>query len=168
VAVHAPAPDRRRPGPTRSSRDDADVRITDNAGDNETPAPQAGPKPPIRVDAGVPPIAPPTPATPTPVVSAPKATLIVSPNAVTKVSGEIPTMRVDGITEKFADVQSKVCINDRGQVTSVKIIKALPEISDELSRTLSTWRYQPYTNGSGQLSAVCFPLSFRVVFKRAS
>jgi hypothetical protein len=164
-ATHAPtAADRKRPavGIGRGKEDD-DVRIT------ETPA-ETAPPPPVKqpakseAPAVVVPESPPPKASP----SGPKTVPTVAANAVAKISGAIPTMKVEGITDNFADVVSKVCIDDRGHVTSVKILKALPEITDELQRTLSGWRYQPYTNSAGQLSPACFPVSFRVVFKRAS
>jgi hypothetical protein len=85
---------------------------------------------------------------------------------VTKLSGDIPALKVNGITDNFADILAKVCIDDRGHVTSAKIVKALPEIAEELQHTLMTWRYKPYTNNSGQLSPACFPVSLHVVFKR--
>jgi serine/threonine-protein kinase len=171
-----PPPDRnRRTGVASragSGKDDADVRITDNSSETEVSPLPAGPKQPVRsIDAGVPPVTPAEPAKlpklPTVAIS-PKAVPIVSPNNVTKISGAIPTLKVEGLTEKFADVQSKVCIDERGNVTTVKMIKALAEITDELQRVLGTWRYQPYVNSAGQPSAVCFPVSFRVVFKRAN
>jgi hypothetical protein len=93
---------------------------------------------------------------------------VVSATAVTKLAGEIPTMKVNGITDNYADVISKMCIDDRGRVTSVKVLKAIPEIAGELQQILMGWRYKPYVNAAGQPSAACFPLSFRVVFKRAS
>jgi hypothetical protein len=144
------------------------VRITDNNPETEVPAVPKQPAKPL--DAGVPMVVPPDAATVTApaVATGPKVVPIVSPNNVTKLSGAIPTMKVEGVTDKFADVQSKVCIDERGSVTTVKIIKALPEISTELQRILGTWRYQPYSNSAGQPSAVCFPVSFRVVFKRAN
>ena len=174
TAHNTPAPDRdrnnkrggtgaiSRPGAGKDS--DNDVRITEP----EDPAPAPTPKTTIKPDAGVPAVATPEPAKPAaPVVTSAKTVPVVSPTAVTKLSGVIPTMKVEGVTDNYADVMSKVCIDDRGHVTSVKIIKALAEINEELQRVLSTWRYQPYTNPAGQLSPVCFPVTFRVVFKRA-
>jgi serine/threonine protein kinase len=123
----------------------------------------------VPIDAGVPPPVTPEPPKPPPVVpAAPKTTPVVAASAVTKLSGEIPTMKVNGITDNYADVLSKICIDDHGRVTSVKVIKAIPEIMDELQRTLLTWRYKPYANSAGQPSAACFALSFRVVFKRSN
>jgi hypothetical protein len=50
----------------------------------------------------------------------------------------------------------------------VKVLKAIPEIVDELQRALLGWRYKPYLNSAGQPSPACFALPFRVVFKRAN
>jgi serine/threonine-protein kinase len=149
-----------RPG---SAPSDDDVRITETPAEPTPPVPV---KQPLKPDAGVPAVATQTTAPP-PQTSATKTVPVVAANAVAKISGAIPTMKVEGVTDNYADVQGKVCIDDRGHVTSVKIIKALPEIIAELERTLTGWRYQPYTNTAGQLSPACFPVSFRVVFKRA-
>jgi hypothetical protein len=89
----------------------------------------------------------------------------VAPNAVTKLAGEIPAMKVTGVTESSADVVAKICIDDHGRVSSVKIVRALPQISDDLQRSLSIWRYKPYINAAGDASPACFPLTLRVVFK---
>ena len=135
------------------------MRITEPP---EPPAAKVTPKVPI--DAGVaaaPPVQP-------PVVAGPKTIPFVAANAVTKLSGTIPAMKVNGITENFADVVSKVCIDERGHVASVKLVKAMPEIADELQSNIMSWRYQPWNGPTGQPSAVCFPLTFRVVFKRAN
>ena len=140
-----------------------DVQITETEQEQVIPK-QTTPK--VIVDAGVP--QPPIDArimTP----SGPKVVAAVSPTAVTKISGTIPAMKVNGITENFADVASKVCIDERGHVLTVKILKALPEIAEELQSNLMQWRYQPYiAPATGQPAAACFPVSFRVVFKRAN
>ena len=59
----------------------------------------------------------------------------------------------------------KVCIDDQGAVSSVKVVKSPPQIAGELQRGLQSWRYAPYLNAAGLQSAACFPVSFRVVFK---
>ncbi|HEX7843431.1 MAG TPA: protein kinase [Kofleriaceae bacterium] len=99
---------------------------------------------------------------------APKATPLVAPTAVTKLSGEIPAIKVEGVQDNYTDVVAKLCIDDRGAVSSAKIIKALPEITEELRRSLESWHYKPYTNASGQVTPACFPVTFRVVFKRSN
>jgi serine/threonine protein kinase len=118
------------------------------------PAPSA-PLEPARPKPAAPPLAP------------SKATPLVAPTAITKLAGDIPAMKVTGVTDAFADVIAKMCIDDHGRVASVRLVKALPEIADELQRSLAGWRYKPYTNAAGQSSPACFPVSMRVVFKRS-
>jgi serine/threonine-protein kinase len=151
-----------RTNPSRDPAVETEPRVTESQ--IEPPPPKAAP-----VDAGVPPVVTPEPPKTTPVVpAAPKATPVVAASAVTKLSGDIPTIKVNGITDNYADVLSKICLDDHGRITSVKVMKALPEITDELQRTLLTWRYKPYVNSAGQPSPACFALSFRVVFKRSN
>jgi len=90
---------------------------------------------------------------------------VVSAAAVSRRSGSIPAIKVSGVVGEFADVVVKLCIDEQGAVSSVKVIKAPPEIAGELLRGLQSWRYTPYVNAAGVQSAVCFPVSFRVVFK---
>jgi hypothetical protein len=178
----APPPERERDKAERNDkaergkRPGAPVRIAtgkDAEAELRMPEPTPEPAPPSpRAESPAPAPAPPVePARPARVVAAapaaPKATPLVAPTAVSKLSGDIPAMKVAGVTEAFADVIAKMCIDDRGRVTSVKLIKALPEIAEELQRSLGAWRYKPYSNASGQASPACFPVSFRVVFKRS-
>jgi hypothetical protein len=89
----------------------------------------------------------------------------VGANAVSKLAGDIPALSVTGVNEPSAEVLAKMCIDDHGRVSSVKIMRALPQIADDLQRSLSSWRYKPYTNAAGEASPACFPLSLKVVFK---
>ena len=84
---------------------------------------------------------------------------------MSKRSGAIPAIKVNGVIGDYADVFVKLCIDEQGAVASVKIIKAPPEIAEELQRSLQSWRYTPYVNPAGVQSAACFPVSFRLVFK---
>jgi serine/threonine-protein kinase len=141
---------------------DGEVRITE--GDTEPAPPPI--KPVVKLDAGPPPpivAEPPRPA----IAPGPRAVPLIAATAVTKLSGALPAFKVEGLSDSFADVLGKVCIDERGHVTSVKIIKALPEIAEELKTTIETWRYQPYSNASGQPSPACFAVSLHVIFKRA-
>jgi hypothetical protein len=95
----------------------------------------------------------------------PRSVPIVAPGAVTKISGEVPMMKVEGVSDDRADVLAKLCIDERGKVTTVKLIKAAPEIVVQLEHALSAWRYRPYTNSAGALSPICFPVSFSVMPK---
>jgi serine/threonine-protein kinase len=137
------------------------------------PVVEVQPPKPVPIDAGAPVVINPDPPKTMPKVTPtaplpPKTTPVVAATAVTKLSGEIPTMKVSGITDSSGDVLSKICLDDRGRVTSVKVLKAIPEIVDELQRALLGWRYKPYLNSAGQPSPACFALPFRVVFKRAN
>jgi hypothetical protein len=90
---------------------------------------------------------------------------VVSGTAVSKLSGAIPAIKVQGVAGEFADVVVKLCIDEQGAVSSVKVVKAPTEIAGELKHDLQSWRYTPYVNAAGVQSAACFPVSFRVVFK---
>jgi len=166
VAAPPPTPDRKRnaSGNLASRSKDAgdEVRITET--ETEQPAaPKLSPKP----DAGVPPLPTPEPVKIQPPPTASKTVPTISPSAVTKLSGSLPTMKVDGLGE--TDVLTRVCIDDKGHVSSVKILKAPAEIVDEVQHSQMGWRYQPYVNPTtNQPSAACFPVSLHVVFKRAN
>ena len=81
--------------------------------------------------------------------------------AVAKISGTPPTIRgdVDG------DALVKMCIDESGAVSSVKIVRATSQMPSDLTRALQGWRYKPYVNQEGKTSPVCFPLSLRVEVK---
>jgi hypothetical protein len=89
----------------------------------------------------------------------------VSAAAVSKLSGAVPAIKVSGAIGDFADVVVKLCVDEQGAVSSVKIVKAPPEIANDLQRGLRSWRYTPYINPAGVQSAACFAVSFRVVLK---
>jgi serine/threonine-protein kinase len=153
----------RRPtaAPTRvASREPAES-------DLRLPEPVTEP-PPVKPEPVAPPPPPPPPAAlPKPVAppAPPKAPPLVATNAITKLAGEIPAMSVTGVNEPSTDVVAKMCIDDHGRVASVRIVRALPQIADDLQRSLSSWRYKPYINAAGEASPACFPVTLRVVFK---
>ena len=80
--------------------------------------------------------------------------------SVTKLAGELPTLKVHG-DDTNGDVAAKMCIDETGRVTSVKMLKAPAEISGDLQQALTGWRYKAMPN------PVCFLLSLRVVVKHA-
>ncbi|NVB82355.1 MAG: protein kinase [Kofleriaceae bacterium] len=92
----------------------------------------------------------------------PARTPVVAASAVSKLSGEVPVLRG---SSGSGDVLAKMCIDEAGKVTSVKIMKSPPEISGDLQRALMGWRYAPYKNKDQKVTAVCFPLALRVVLK---
>jgi serine/threonine-protein kinase len=89
-------------------------------------------------------------------------TAVVAASAVTKVSGELPAMRV---AASDASVTAKLCIDETGKVSSAKLVKAPEEVADDLTRALSSWRYKPYVNHDNKPSAACFIVSLRLVVK---
>jgi len=116
----------------------------------------------------LPPAEPPRTAPTPPATAAPvgaREPPVVSAAAVSKRSGSIPAITVSGVVGEFADVIVKLCIDDQGAVSSVRVVKAPPEIASELQRGLRSWRYTPYVNAAGVRSAACFPVSFRVVLR---
>jgi serine/threonine-protein kinase len=129
--------------------------------------PEIKPEPPVVHDAGVPQVVQPKVPEVKPQPAGPKTTPTVSPAAVSKLSGSVPALKVSG-SEDQADVLTKICIDEAGHVTSVKVIRGLPEINDELQRAMMAWRYKPYTNPAGQTSPACFALQQRLVFKRGN
>ncbi|HEY5925436.1 MAG TPA: protein kinase [Kofleriaceae bacterium] len=98
-----------------------------------------------------------------PIDPKPARTPMVAAASVTKVSGEVPTLRAKN-AEGSGDVLAKLCIDEQGKVSSVKIAKSNPEIAGQLQTALASWRYKPFTR-EGKPLAVCFPLSLRVVVK---
>jgi hypothetical protein len=124
------------------------------------------PPPPPKPDAGVPTVAPVTPKLDAGVPAGPKAPPMVAVNTVSKLSGDIPQLKVN-VTDASSDVTSKMCIGVDGHVTSVKILRALPEIVVELPRALMGRRYKPYVNSTGQVSPACVGLAFLVVFNHS-
>jgi hypothetical protein len=149
---------------------------------NPEPAHTAEPEPPIPAPAPSPPVArppviEPPPAAPprtvpTPAVvrtpapaAGPREPPVISATAVSKRSGAIPAIKVSGNIGDFADVVVKLCIDEQGAVSAVKVVKAPPEIAGELQQALRNWRYTPYVNPAGVQSAACFAVSFRVVLK---
>jgi serine/threonine protein kinase len=129
----------------------------------ETPVTVAKPEPP-KVE---PPKPDPIKVEP-PKVEPPKAparTPAVAASAVQKISGELPTLRGSGGAASGTALV-KMCIDERGAVSSVKIVKSTAEVASELSDALASWRYKPWLNAESKPSPVCFPLSLRLVFKR--
>jgi len=104
------------------------------------------------------------PAQPPAKPAGPLRTTGVAANAVTKLSGEIPKLKSAG-GESNADAFVKMCIDETGKVTSVKVVRPTGAIAAELERAFATWRYKPYLNKDNQAQPVCFPLQRRLVFK---
>jgi hypothetical protein len=142
------------------------------AADAEPAAPAPAPSPQVtRPPVAEPPAAEPSrtvpkpAALPAPAPAGPREPPVVSATAVSRRSGTIPAIKFNGVAGEFADVVVKLCIDEQGAVSSVKVVRAPPEIAGELQHGLQTWRYTPYVNAAGVQSAACFPVSFRVVLK---
>jgi serine/threonine protein kinase len=117
--------------------------------------------PPPKPDASLVVQKPAMPPPPPPPQTKPARTPVVAASLVHKVSGELPTIRgdVDG------DALVKMCIDESGAVSSVRIVRASSQMPPDLTRALQGWRYQPYLNKDGKASPVCFALSLRVDVK---
>jgi hypothetical protein len=86
----------------------------------------------------------------------------VPPHAVTRISGEVPTVGKTKRAELPPAVAAKVCIDTSGKVTSVDMITKLERLTSvDLSHAIHTWRYQPYKQ-NGVAAPACFVVSFRV------
>jgi hypothetical protein len=94
----------------------------------------------------------------------PARTPVVAASSVTKLSGEVPVLRTSS-GDSNGDVLVKMCIDEQGKVSSVKVVKSTAEIASELERALKSWRYKPYLNKDQKPSPVCFPLPLRLVIK---
>ena len=127
------------------------------------------PEPHVAAPVVVEPVPPPvvTPPVPPPVQQPvpeppkPTRTPVVAATAVTKVSGDLPVLRGD----HDGDVLVKMCIDDAGKVTSVKVVKTSPGMPSDLVSSLQDWRYKPFIGKEAKPEAVCFALSLRVVVK---
>jgi outer membrane biosynthesis protein TonB len=67
-----------------------------------------------------------------------------------------------------SDVLVKMCIDEQGRVSSVKVSKSTAEVAGELESALRSWRYKPYLNKDQKPSPVCFALPLRLVIKGAA
>lgn len=167
IAAKTPDPKTDKPNRRKPSRDPEPRRI-EVAPPEPTPVTVAKPEPVVTPPPKPEPTPPPPPRpepTPPPPVK-PARTPVVGASAVQKLSGEVPQLRAKG-SESNGDVMVKMCIDERGAVSSVKIVKSTADVTGELQSALSTWRYKPYLNADQKPAAVCFPLSLRLVFKRA-
>jgi outer membrane biosynthesis protein TonB len=118
------------------------------------------PQPPVVTQPVAPPVKPPV-QQPVPEPPKPARTPVVAATAVTKVSGDLPVLRGD----HDGDVLVKMCIDEAGKVTSVKVVKTSPDMPSDLVSALQGWRYKPYIGQEAKPEAVCFALSLRVVVK---
>jgi serine/threonine protein kinase len=130
--------------------------------------PDAQPAPVSAPVAPPPPVEPPKPvATPTPPppppAQKPGPPITVAPNAVSKLSGDLPNIaRFSKTSDLPAMAPAKLCIDTNGHVTSADFIGKLEKhVAADLSDALRTWRYAPYIKGGVALAA-CFVVTVRI------
>jgi hypothetical protein len=114
--------------------------------------------PPTRVAAAI----PAAPKTDAPVPAAAKA-VVVPPNAVKRTSGALPTIKavVRPGTVIPKSLAAKICIDQRGAVTNVQVLKATGEVATAFADAIRGWRYTPYKAG-GVATPACFVNSFQL------
>lgn len=95
--------------------------------------------------------------------AAPPIVPMVSAAKVTKLSGSIPELHVRSGANTPSDVVAKTCIDERGDVTKVEVLRASAEIAKQVARELRTWKYRPYLTQDRKPSPACFPVSMRLI-----
>ncbi|HUJ60077.1 MAG TPA: serine/threonine-protein kinase [Kofleriaceae bacterium] len=136
-----------QPAPAAAPPDAAAEHVAPDA----APAPEV--KPPVTID-------PPAP------IPAPRAAHagpppIVPPTAVTRLSGDPPTIAQLRNTSLPSLISAKLCIDTTGAVTSVDIPKIERHAQADLIEALKAWRYAPYQR-DGAPSPACFSVTFRI------
>jgi hypothetical protein len=114
---------------------------------------------PARVAAAIP-----APATATaPTKAAPRAAVVVPPNAVKRTSGSLPTLKtvVRPGMQVPKSLAAKICIGENGAVTSVQVLKVTGELAQAFASSIRSWRYTPYKQG-GVATPACFVNSFQL------
>jgi serine/threonine protein kinase len=108
--------------------------------------------------------APPVPPV-TPVAPKAGSPAIVSPGAVHRVSGSLPTINTVPRAGEAppAKISTMLCIDTSGNVTTVKLLtKGLPgSVPGDITNAMQGWKYQPYKQGAAAAPA-CFVVSFAV------
>ena len=154
-----------QPQPTRPTHHESAKHGGHHVADAEPDKPDLVPEP-----VKEPPPAPPTRVDPRPLVvgtpppvepAKPTRMPVVAATAVSKVAGDLPMMRGD----HDGDVLAKMCIDEAGSVTSVKLVKTAPDMPADLAGALQKWRYRPYIGKDAKPQAVCFALSLHIVTK---
>jgi serine/threonine protein kinase len=88
--------------------------------------------------------------------------VLVPPNAVSKRSGSVPTLRARGSEEIPERISAQLCIDGGGKVISAKLLTTVPAaISGTLSSALRGWRYSPYKDSTGARVPACFAVTFK-------
>ncbi|MEP6866422.1 MAG: protein kinase [Deltaproteobacteria bacterium] len=158
VATHPPTP----VTPHAKTHDKGHHRAADTEPEHSTAPVVVEPvtPPPVVTQPVQPPVKPPVQQD-VPEPPKPARTPVVAATAVTKVSGDLPVLRGD----HDGDVLVKMCIDEAGKVTSVKVVKTSPDMPSDLVSALQSWSYKPYIGKEAKPESVCFALSLRVVVK---
>ncbi|MDB4952884.1 MAG: serine/threonine protein kinase [Myxococcales bacterium] len=129
----------------------------------EPPKPAVVTKPVVVVPPP-PPVVPAKPPAPAPIVTQARPTgpVLVAPSAVTKLSGETPSIGKSKNVDIPPVVAAKVCIDVAGNVSSVDALTKLDRIAKQgLVEGLMSWKYVPYKKDGGA-AAACFVVTMRV------
>jgi serine/threonine protein kinase len=135
-----------------------------------SPPPSLSPPPPPSPSSSPPPppsppapsrVAPPA-ASPTPAPRPAAGPSIVSPTAVTKLSGAVPGLVASKHAELPPVVAAKLCIDPTGHVNSVDVVSKIERVTArDLADALRAWVYAPY-KPNGVAVPVCFIVTLRV------
>jgi hypothetical protein len=125
--------------------------------------PDAAPAPARVVAAPAPAPAPVPRSVPVAATTAPRRAggRVVAPGTVTKLSGSLPAIDGRKLPSGKRSVSVKLCIDERGNVSSASIGGKLPEdVHQQLTHAFAAWRYLPYMDRS---SSIAIPVCFAVV-----
>ncbi|HEV7554470.1 MAG TPA: protein kinase, partial [Kofleriaceae bacterium] len=154
-----PAPDP-VPAPVITPPHAPPTALPNAATGSNTPAPvaQSGP---VQTAPLVPPPPPPPAPKPSPPTT-PAGPVLVAPTAVTRLSGNTPSINKSRSTDIPPVVAAKVCIDTMGRVISADLITKIERHANEdLVDAIKQWQYAPYKRDGKPVTA-CFVVSFRV------
>jgi serine/threonine protein kinase len=108
-----------------------------------------------------------TPAT-REVAAAPRrrAPIIVPPYRMRREAGTMPPIRFPRWEDAPSQLTAKLCIDENGKVTSVKVMSRVSEgVRTTLERALATWQYRPVMEGNQKVPA-CFASTFKIEMRK--
>jgi len=101
------------------------------------------------------------PARPAIAAPRPRGPIVVPPHRARR-EGRVPLIRLPHWEKAPGQVAAKLCIDTRGEVTSVVVLTSVSStVRDRVSRALSRSRYQPVVEAGAPVAA-CFATVFRV------
>ena len=163
VAIAEPAtvavPAIQAPTPSSSPSPSPSPSPNPNPSPSPNPTPNPNPTSDVRAPKSVTVPAPPSPTAVARPVARPAVT--VAPNAVKRTSGELPTLKavVRPGMEVPKSLAAKICIDERGAVASVQVLKVTGELAQAFASSIRGWRYTAYREG-GVATPACFVNSF--------